>query len=46
MVRFLLPEPEVERDYVFERIVNDQSDNAGQPLYRVRWMGYNPEEDT
>jgi hypothetical protein len=45
-VRFLLPEPEVERDYVIERIVDAQSDNAGQPLYRVRWMGYNPEEDT
>jgi hypothetical protein len=45
-VRFLLPEPEVEREYVIERIVDAQSDNAEHPLYRVRWMGCNPEEDT
>ena len=45
-VRFLLPEPDVEREYVVERIVDAQSDDAGQPLYRVRWMGYTPEEDT
>jgi hypothetical protein len=45
-VRFLLPEQEVEREYVIERIVDAQSDNAGHPLYRVRLMGYNPEEDT
>jgi Chromo (CHRromatin Organisation MOdifier) domain len=47
-VRFKLPEPEpeAEREYVIERIVDAQSDDVGQPLYRVRWMGYSPEEDT
>jgi Chromo (CHRromatin Organisation MOdifier) domain len=47
-VRFTLPEPEpeAEREYVVERIVDAQSDDVGQPLYRVRWMGYSPEEDT
>jgi Chromo (CHRromatin Organisation MOdifier) domain len=47
-VRFTLPElePEAERECVVERIVDAQSDDVGQPLYRVRWMGYSPEEDT
>jgi RNase H-like domain found in reverse transcriptase/Reverse transcriptase (RNA-dependent DNA polymerase)/Integrase zinc binding domain/Chromo (CHRromatin Organisation MOdifier) domain/Integrase core domain len=45
-VRFLLPEPEVEREYVVERIIDAQSDNNEQTLYRVRWLGYTPDEDT
>jgi Chromo (CHRromatin Organisation MOdifier) domain len=47
-VRFTLPEPEraAEREYVVERIVDVESDDVGQPLYRIRWMGYSPEEDT
>jgi Chromo (CHRromatin Organisation MOdifier) domain len=47
-VRFTLPEPEreAEREYVVESIVDAQSDDEGQPIYRVRWICYSPEEDT
>jgi hypothetical protein len=34
-----LPRPEAEHEYVFECFADEQSDDAGQPLHRIRWMG-------
>jgi hypothetical protein len=33
-------------EYVVEKIVDEAQNADGGKLYRVRWMGYKPEEDT
>jgi hypothetical protein len=48
-VRFALPEvtPDpTEREYVVDRIVDAQMIDRGRILYQVRWLGYDPTEDT
>jgi hypothetical protein len=51
-VRFALPEvlpdPDPrEKDYVVDRLVDALMNNMGQNfLYQVRWLGYDPAEDT
>jgi Chromo (CHRromatin Organisation MOdifier) domain len=50
-VRFYLPEvisdlgPR-EKGYVADRLVDAQMNDMGQILYQVRWLGYDPAEDT
>jgi Chromo (CHRromatin Organisation MOdifier) domain len=49
--RFSLPEvipnpgPR-EKQYVVDRLVDAQMKDMGQILYQVRWLGYDPVEDT
>jgi hypothetical protein len=50
-VRFALPEdiPDPgprEKEYVVDRLVDAQMNDMGQILYQVRWLGYDPAEDT
>ena len=48
-VRFALPEvsPDAsEQEYVVDRVVDAQMNDHGRVLYRVRWFGYDPTEDT
>jgi Chromo (CHRromatin Organisation MOdifier) domain len=50
-IRFALPEvirdlgPR-ENEYVFDRLVDTQMNDMGQILYQVRWLGYDPADDT
>jgi hypothetical protein len=50
-VRFALPEviPDPgprEKEYVADRLVDAQMNDMGQILYQVRWLGYDPADDT
>jgi hypothetical protein len=48
-VCFDLPQKEprsIGKEYVVERLVDVGQDGKGRRLYRVRWLGYKPEEDT
>jgi hypothetical protein len=48
-VRFALPEvthDPTEKEYVVDRIVEAQMNDRGRILYQVRWLGYDPAEDT
>jgi Chromo (CHRromatin Organisation MOdifier) domain len=50
-VRLALPEviPDPgprEKEYVVDRLVDAQMNHMGQILYQVRWLGYDPAEDT
>ena len=38
--------PPPEPEYAIDRIVGHGEDDKGRPLYRVRWYGYPPEDDT
>jgi Chromo (CHRromatin Organisation MOdifier) domain len=50
-VRFALPEviqdpgPR-EKEYEVDRLVDAQMNDMGQILYQVRWLAYDPAEDT
>jgi Chromo (CHRromatin Organisation MOdifier) domain len=35
-----------ENEYVVDRLVDAQMNDMGQILYQVRWLGYDPAEDT
>jgi hypothetical protein len=39
-------EPTVMGEFVVDRVVDAAMDEGGQVLYRIRWMGYQEEEDT
>jgi Chromo (CHRromatin Organisation MOdifier) domain len=50
-VRFALPEffPDPgprEKEYVVDRLVDAQINDMGQIIYQVRWLGYDPADDT
>jgi Chromo (CHRromatin Organisation MOdifier) domain len=50
-VRFALPEviPDPgprEKEYMVDRLVDAQMNDMGQILYQVRWLGYDPSDDT
>lgn len=34
------------REYVINPVVSARLDNHGQPVYKVRWYGYDPEYDS
>ena len=38
--------PTPEREFAIDRIVGHGEDNDGLPIYRVRWYGYSPQDDT
>ena len=40
------PGDEPTREYVVEKLVDDRPDPERGRLFRVRWMGYDPEDDT
>jgi hypothetical protein len=49
--RFALPEVihdpgPTEKEYVVDRLVDAQMNDMGQILYQVRWLGYDPADDT
>jgi hypothetical protein len=48
-VRFALPEvtPDPpDREYVVDRLVDAEMNDRGRIRYQVRWLGYDPMEDT
>ena len=40
------PTPRSREEYVIDRLVDVEQDAQGKTFYRVRWLGYKPEEDT
>ena len=40
------PTPRSREEYVIDRLVDVEQDVQGKTFYRVRWLGYKPEEDT
>jgi Chromo (CHRromatin Organisation MOdifier) domain len=43
----VIPDPGPrEKEYVVDRLVDAQMNDMGQILYQVRWLGYDPAEDT
>jgi Chromo (CHRromatin Organisation MOdifier) domain len=43
----VIPDPGTrERKYLVDRLVDAQMNDMGHILYQVRWLGYDPAEDT